>query len=506
MSIPFRLGAVLLPIVVPHTAHATPRPALPAIVFVSRAANADGQVPGLGPHGTFGVGSGRLLERASDGHIRELVSRGRMLDVADPCVSDDGRRVAFSGVERIGAPWRIWIVDRAGGSLFCATCDSTAGDANDADPCWLGESIVFASTRGGGRALYDGTPVTQLFALTPGRRLTQLTHEANGALDPTVDPRTGRLLFSRWWFNPWTSDHARGVTRVHAAAMTPDSVNVWQVVSAEVLGGARGVTALADVRLAAGGTLPRRGGMAIQPAVLPSGAIVAVTARNTGLAPRPGSLSLQLYSHAVPAPGHRIAGAAIGDASDDPYTEGANLAAPGACAPAALPDGRVVFALDPGGHGDYGLWVTTAEGASRQCVYDEAGTLELDPAVVPSRKTSWRAARGAPAGGEAAFRYFNRDVFAGAGGPWRQEGTHLHVFRLVAPDSIEALQDAPVARNGRVDLALPAGTALFEQLTDSSGRALMSAHGPAQVRGFNSGAPGTTARCVGCHLGHSATR
>jgi hypothetical protein len=44
---------------------------------------------------------------------------------------------------------------------------------------------------------------------------------------------------------------------------------------------------------------------------------------------------------------------------------------------------------------------------------------------------------------------------------------------------------------------------MFEQLTDANGRALLSAHGPAQVRGFNSGAPGTTSRCKGCHLGHS---
>ena len=35
---------------------------------------------------------------------------------------------------------------------------------------------------------------------------------------------------------------------------------------------------------------------------------------------------------------------------------------------------------------------------------------------------------------------------------------------------------------------------------------LATAHGPAQVLGSNSGAPGTVSRCSGCHLGHSAAK
>src|SRR5439155_21180488 len=108
--------------------------------------------------------------------------------------------------------------------------------------------------------------------------------------------------------------------------------------------------------LAAGGIVPRRRGMGIQPALAPGGDVLAVTARNTGLAPRPGALSLQRYG-APPAAGRRLAGAAIGDDAGDPYAENANLAAPAACAPAVLPDGRVLLALDPGGRGDFGLWV-----------------------------------------------------------------------------------------------------------------------------------------------------
>src|SRR5215510_16158318 len=64
---------------------------LPPIVFVARAPLPDslrGQVPGLGPHGTFAGVGGRLLERGSDGRVRELAP-GAFFDVADPAVSDD---------------------------------------------------------------------------------------------------------------------------------------------------------------------------------------------------------------------------------------------------------------------------------------------------------------------------------------------------------------------------------------------------------------------------------
>ena len=487
------------------------RAGLPPIVFVSRApaSGADaGQVPGLGPHGTFVTGRGALLERAADGSVRALVARGRMLDVADPDVSPDGRRVAFSGIAAPGARWRIWVVERAGGDLRCLTCEDNGADSlhDDADPCWWGDSLVFVSTRGGGQALYDGTPATQLWLLMPSGARTQLTHEPNGALDPVRDPRARRLVFARWWFNPWVSASTGGLTREHAHALTPDSVNVWQVVSATLVRGALRVPELADARLAAGGVVPRRAGMGLQPALLPHGGLLAVSARNTGLAPRPGKLSLQGYGR-PPSPGFRLAGAAIGDDRGDPYTENANLAAPAACAPVALPDGRILYALDPGGRGDFGLWLQSADGATHTPLLDSLGTLELDPAIVPTRSATLAhttAARPAPPTGIArTFRYLDTDVFAGTGAPARRDDAHLHVYRLVAADSIEQLHDIPVAPNGHIELELPADTPLFEQLTDANGRALMSAHGPAQVRGFNSGAPSTTARCKGCHLGHS---
>jgi hypothetical protein len=95
-------------------------------------------------------------------------------------------------------------------------------------------------------------------------------------------------------------------------------------------------------------------------------------------------------------------------------------------------------------------------------------------------------------------------VFAGEGAPARQDGVELHVYRGESADSAALIRRVRVPRSGRVDVKLPADTPLFEVLVRSGGGALATSHGPAQVLGANSGAAGTTARCSGCHLGHSA--
>src|SRR5262249_49562376 len=280
----------------------------------------------------------------------------------------------------------------------------------------------------GAGSLYDGTPVTQLWARFPDGRRAAVTHEPNGVLDPVADAERRRLVFARWWFNPWHPAAEGGVTR--AAVGAPDSVNLWQVVSARLVRGVDGALRLDDLRLAAGGTVPRRSGMGVQPAPLADGGLVAVAAHNTGLAPRPGTLALVRYGHA-PGAGHRIAGAAIGDDAADPYTEAANLRAPAACAPAVLEDDRVVCALDPGGRGEWGLFLLDAKGGRPTALVDSAGAWELDPAPVPTterkREEPPRAKRG-PAtdvisqpGQVPTFRYFNTDVFGSRADAKRQE-------------------------------------------------------------------------------------
>ena len=501
-------------------------PSLPPIVFVSRSPLPDslaGQVPGLGPHGTFAGAGGRLLERGGDGRVRELAPAGRFYDVADPAVSDDGTRVAFAARDRADSPWRIWIVSRSlavrvgeepQSPLSCATCGSLDDAGDDADPTWWGDTLVYVSTRGAeqARSLYDRAPATQLWVRTPDGRRASITHEPNGVLDPVADPGRRRLLFARWWFNPWHADPAGGVTR--ATMATDDSVNLWQVVSARLVRGVDGALRLDDLRLAAGGTTPRRSGMGIQPEPVPGGGVLAVATHNMGLAPRPGTLALVRYAD-PPSPGKRLAGAAIGDESGDPYTEAANLRAPAACAPAVLEDGRIVCALDPSGRGDFGLWLLDARGERVATLVDSVGTSELDPAPVPTHPRE-REQPASPKrddsrevisqrGEVAMFRYFNSDVFGSKGDAKRIEDARLNVYRLDPSGTLLLVRQAPVPRTGRVDLSLPADAPLFEMLVDAEGRALVTAHGPAQVRGFNAGAHGATSRCSGCHLGHSTS-
>jgi hypothetical protein len=253
--------------------------------------------------------------------------------------------------------------------------------------------------------------------------------------------------------------------------------------------------------------------MGIQPALRQDGDVLAVAARNTGLAPRAGELFILRFGR-PPGAGTRLAGAAIGDDAGDPYREGANLAAPAACAPASLLDGRFLCALDPGGRGEFGLCLVSAGGGSHEMLVDEPGRWELDPVVVAASARSAEAKDARPAlaaarpaaGPMPTFRYLSRDVFAGPGAPARRGDAVLHVFRLAGGDSARPIRRVNVPRSGRVDLRLTADEPLFEVLTDATGRALSNAHGVAQVRGFNAGAAGTTSRCAGCHLGHSAMR
>ncbi len=481
--------------------------ALPAIVFVSRLPpiGADsGQVPGLGPRGTFAGRGGRLLERASDGTVRELLPAGRLFDVADPCVSDDGKRVAFSARETLTGRWNIWSVLRAGGEPRRLTDSHGDGQSGYTDPLWWGDTLLFVGSFSGHRAWYDGSTRTQLFAMAPGGATQVLTVEPNGVLDPAASPSRDRLWFSRWWFNPW-----RAIPGGLAPVATDDSVNQWQAVSARLARAPDGRMRLEDVRIAAGGALPRRRGMALQSAPLADGGAFAVAARNMGLAPRPGPLAVLRFPP-PPAAGVRWSGAAIADEAGDTYSGGSNLAPPAAVAPVALADGRVVLSLDPGGRGEYGLVLVSADGESHETLVDEPGVWELDAAVVPegvsgrSRGTAASATRRSASPSSKTFRYLSRDVFAGDGAPARQDGVELHVYRKASGDSAARIRSVRVARSGRVSLQLPADTPLFEVLVAAGGGALATPHGPAQVRGANSGAAGTTSRCSGCHLGHSA--
>ncbi len=520
---------------------------LPPIVFVSRQPipGEPGAVPGLGPHHRAAVTGGRLRVREPDGRLRELVPDRALYDVSDPTVSFDAKRVAFAGTTDPDSVWRIWIVNLDGSELRQVTHDDRALDLaplgalaarfaryDDLDPCWIGaDEICFSSTRYPLVAEYADVPATNLFVVEArggGSEAApvRITSERNGADEPAYDARADRVVFARWWFSRFKPSRD-GITTDGALAMSPDSVNFWQALSIPAHGGVG--------RLACGSLRTRRETMAYQPAVLADGSVTGVYALNLGLSPRPGPLGIQRFPvrrDRTVGRVVRLAGAIVPDSVRGTYTEALGLAAPAACSPAGLPDGRVLFSYAPGARGDFGLYIMDRDGRSPPvALVDLPGTLELDaaPAVtrpMPRRSHFRAAAVDLPArpatiadslAGRGTFTYRSLGVFASSHtalarqGPAPTPGARIRFFAapLVAAhatrDTALLLREVPLRPDGSVEASgLPADVPLFEQVVDARGHVLSAAHGPAHVAGFNAGLPGSTSRCMGCHFGHSS--
>ena len=505
-----RLVAVVLGLLALVLAGSSSRaPSIPPLVFVSRhpIAGRPELVPGLGPEARAATPGGKLLVRESNGRVRELVA-GRFLDVSDPTVSWDGRRVVFAGVESAGARWRLWSVGADGGALQPVT--SGAGDFDDLDPCWMPDGqLVFASTRFAMRAEEGGFPVTNLWIVNAdGTGLERLTTERNGAEEPSIDPKTGRIVYARWWTNRWlaTESDPRGITLDRAAAVPGDTVDLWQAIAIEP--DAR------HLKLAGGDPRTRATTMAYQPVMLADGSLVGVSEDPLSLVAPRGRPFLQ-YFHGGFAEAQRFGG---GDTAT--------------CAPAVLPDGRLVVSLDPRGRGDYGLWVMRADGRGLVPLLDLPGTLELDAAVLAPRPRPpvIDVHRSQPADTTAVadearlhdhvhtFRFDCLNVFANAplDQPFpnaipMQRGVRIRFYATLdrpaeaGGDTAVLVRESDVTPWGGVhEDDMPADVPMFEQLVDENGKVLRSAMGPAHVAGLNFAPFGSGTQCVGCHVGHSA--
>jgi hypothetical protein len=502
---------------------------LPPLVFVSRQLDPQhgAQVPGLGPRGRMQAFGGRLLVRDAVGRVRPLLPSNAFFDVSDPCVDWDGRRILFAATVAPDAPWRIWMVNADGLGLVQVTRDDRRidlapagfdslrwGRYDDIDPCWLpsGE-ICFATTRWPQRAQFDDVAVTNLFITKLDGTPRRTTAERNGAEEPSVDPRNGHVVYARWWFNRYLPSDlgAHGITLDRTAAVPQDTINQWTAVTVAPDGD--------GIKLAGGDARTRAGLEALQPIVLFDGTLVAAAAENAPLAPgAPGPLVLRAFPGGLAAP-RLLAGPGT-------PTSGS------ACAPAALPDGRIACSWAPTGSDDWGLYVVGLDGRRFERILDLPGTAEMDVAVLAPRKRPPVAPEEFPdpAGsipnsrvsqvtdvGTTTFRFDCLNVFTNAAvdapvpdAPPLQRGLRIRFYSVVTRpqaaggDSLVFLREVPIDASGAVHVDdILADAPAFEQLVDSEGRVVRSPRGPAHVAGFNFGRLGAGTKCVGCHTGHS---
>lgn len=503
---------------------ARPRP-LPPIVFVSRLPLAGSTlVPGVGPAGRFAAPGGRLFVRESDGTMRELAP-GRFHDVSDPAVSYDGRYIAFAAVAHRDSAWRIWRIRREGTQLAAVTRSDrdvdlrarfgAAGEAferyDDIDPCWLPDGrLVFASTRWPWRAEQGSALTTNLWVVNAdGTELKRISSERNGAEEPSIDPRTGRIVYARWFFSRYAASDS-GVTTDRALAMPADTVDLWHALSAQPDGDL--------ARLQGGDPLSRAGQMAYQPVVLMDSTLYGVRPERSSIL-RATRFGIQRWRH-----GFSAAEPLFGYGASKGWS---------AISPCPLPDGRLLFSYDEEGTGNFKLMLWDERARKLEPFVDELGRLEMDPAVlaerplpppplyIPNHEVPAAlpyASREALEPSERGARFDCLNVFANGpvdsrfpDAPLLAQGLRIRFFTalprpdLEGGDSLVLLHEAPVFPDGAIHVdAVPSDVPTFEQLIDMNGRVIRSASGPAHVPGFNFTRPGTGTKCVGCHAGHSA--
>lgn len=529
MTGPSRALARLLPLALLALAlapllAARPRP-IPAIVFVSRLPLAGSAlVPGIGPAGRFAAAGGRLIVRESDGRMRELAA-GRFFDVSDPAVSYDGRFIAFAALAHRDSAWRIWRIRIEGTQLAPVTrTDRTADLASrfgaeaarfarydDIDPCWLPDGrLVFASTRWPWRAQQGRVLATNLWVVNAdGSDLKRITGERNGAEAPSIDPRTGRVVYARWFFSKYMASET-GVTEDRAHALPADTVDLWHAISVQPDGD--------HARLQGGDARSRPGQMAYQPVALADSTLIGVRPERSSIL-RATRFGLQRWRG-----GFNVAEPLFGFGAPKGWS---------AVSPCPLPDGRLLFAYDEDGTGNFKLVLWDERARSLEPIADELGRLELDPAVIAPRPQpppplyppDVAAPLEIPHPSAQAMledprtaRFDCLNVFANGpvdgvfpDAPPLMKGLRIRFFSVIARpereggDSLVLLKEAPVFPEGAVHVdEVPADIPTFEQLVDSTGRVIRSASGPAHVPGFNFTRPGGGTKCVGCHAGHSA--
>jgi hypothetical protein len=527
------------------------------VVFVSRNITQGGStyypqaglLPGMGPYSRTAIVGGRLLVREANGTIRVLVDSTinfgdiKLYDVSDPCVYWNASKIVFSGVESRDSSWRIYEI-RADGTGF-KKISRTDRNINlgqfgpiagkfakydDVDPCYLPDGrICFSSTRYPALSQYTAKRTTNLYIIdSTSLNLHRITTERNGADEPTIDPVSGKIVFSRWWLN---IDHPsivtpNGLTRDSALAVTGDIANVWS--AAKIRPDGEGLALYAGT-----GNL-RSGQNNYRPYILNDGRMLSLFTPDFAMAYTSGSSGIRLFDEGN-SYGTYVVGVNPQTMQlyiNNPPSYG-TMQPPYACDPAELPNSLILISYATQVENqDYGLYTININGSGLQPFFDIAGKMELNADVLLPKPTPPTLIDGVVDVADelpptvdpstwykdGGFRFDCVNMFTN--GPVdnpMQDGPPITRFARInffmnfqrqdslGLDSAIYLTYIPVFHTGQIAFDnAPANVSMFEQVVDSSGKVLRGSNGQvAHVIGMNYGRIGTGTKCVGCHSGHT---
>jgi hypothetical protein len=428
---------------------------------------------------------------------------------------------------------------------------------DDTDPAWLPDGrVVFSSTRWPAYAQYSGVRATNLYVVNAdGSHLHRITAERNGADRPQIDPVTGKIVYARWWRNhrfalddmTTIADPAGGWVQKDGLSAKRDREmdgsrpfndflwrNTWNAAAINPDG--------TELKTWTGSFLQQGDGNAghvYGGGFTPDGELLANFFPMTNMTEAAGFGGIRRYRRG-PEPYRTVVG--VSELSQQ-YVHAASptsygiFPGPYASDASVLTDGMLVISLAASVGQDYGLYQVRPDGSGLSLLYDARGTSELRarpiraralPPILHDTVTLSASALPPPAEGpydlDGTFTFDALNVYGNApvdtdivNAPPIGTIAAIRFFldhQRTSPGSYPnldwpiLLDEKPVAADGSVRSLAPANLPLFEQLRTKTGTvpATQGPDGPlgaAHVAGMNFGPPGSTLRCVGCHIGHS---
>ncbi len=527
---------------------------------------------------------GRLMMRDAGGDVSVIVDSASPeatadtpLDVMDPDVSFDGSKIVFSGYSKSENAWRIFEVRKDGTGLRQITQSDRQLDLSrygaaaerffghdDLDPCYLPDGrICFVSTRYPGAAPARRLRATNLYVVnSDGSNVHRITTERFGADTPTVDPTTGRVVYSRWWMSPESArqggeDHPSTTDdQIPTAPLTPPKyygpgetppppgpvaettpnnyrrevletipadefpgVNLWSLASINPDG--------TDLKMFSGFHVDRQATMAYRPTIREDGSAVALFLTDSPRIGDPGVFGARKFERGAVAP-RPLGGPqtfAVPDENDKPFIYSSAVPLDG--------DRMIVTGSKNGVRtpSNFDLFIQVGTVDPVRVHSAEPGYAVLDATPLRPRETPKVVSddvftvfrEDAPRSAEEAineggkFTFHALNIFSNApvdtpipNAPPIGKRLFMEFYMAPQGDTLNfdekptLLHRVQVPQSGEIKVDLPAGVPLFEVLTDDKGDVVTGRDGQIyHVGGMNFGTPGKTSQCVGCHAGHS---